>query len=215
MIKEKVTIRECQYNDVYAWLKHKHYAKRIPSMSYAFGLYENNILNGVCTYGKPASHSLCKGVCGTENSDLVYELNRLCVNDGLNRNTLSYFLAKTLKMLPRPKIIVSYADTAQNHIGYIYQATNWIYTGLTTKRKDRYDSENSNKHSRHTKKSKKYIELPLRERSQKHRYVYIIGDKRQKRTLRRSLKYEIKEYPKGFIGRYDASFKPETQCVMF
>jgi len=33
-------------------------------------------------------------------------------------------------------VVVSYADTSQNHHGYIYQATNWIYTGLSAKRPD-------------------------------------------------------------------------------
>ena len=27
--------------------------------------------------------------------------------------------------------MVSYADSGMNHCGYIYQATNWIYTGAT------------------------------------------------------------------------------------
>ena len=92
------------------WLLHKHYAKRLPPISFAFGLYKNIELVGVCTFGKPASPSLCVGVCGSKNSDFVYELNRLCVNDGLPKNTLSYFVSQCLKMLP-PLIIVSYADS--------------------------------------------------------------------------------------------------------
>ena len=39
-------------------------------------------------------------------------------------------------MITKPKVIVSYADTSLGHHGYIYQATNWIYTGLSAKRKD-------------------------------------------------------------------------------
>lgn len=30
---------------------------------------------------------------------------------------------------PHIKIVVSYADVDQNHLGIIYQATNWIYLG--------------------------------------------------------------------------------------
>jgi hypothetical protein len=32
------------------WILQKHYAKRLPSISYAFGLYENNDLVGIVTY---------------------------------------------------------------------------------------------------------------------------------------------------------------------
>lgn len=43
-----------------------HYAHRKPSISFAYGLFENNELIGCCTYGTPASSSLLKGVCGVE-----------------------------------------------------------------------------------------------------------------------------------------------------
>ena len=88
---------------------------------------------GICTIGKPPSPSLCIGICGESESQYVYELNRLVVNDGLPKNSLSYFVSRVLQLLPQT-ILVSYADTSQNHHGYIYQATNWIYTGLTQKR---------------------------------------------------------------------------------
>lgn len=38
------------------WLLKKHYAHRIPSISYAFGLFDRDgLLMGVCTYGFPPS----------------------------------------------------------------------------------------------------------------------------------------------------------------
>ena len=60
------------------WIMQKHYAKRLPSISYAFGLYEDSKLVGVVTYGIPASNSLCEGICGKEYKEFVIELNRLC-----------------------------------------------------------------------------------------------------------------------------------------
>ena len=36
--------------EVAPWLLNIHYAKRIPNIMYAFGLYENNNLVGVITY---------------------------------------------------------------------------------------------------------------------------------------------------------------------
>lgn len=47
----------------------------------------------------------------------------------------SFLISQSLKMVDK-EIVVSYADTSQNHIGTIYQATNFIYTGLTAKHKD-------------------------------------------------------------------------------
>ena len=199
------------------WLLNKHYAKRMCSISYAFGLFnDNNILQGVCTFGSPPSRSLCIGVCGIENADKVYELNRFIINDN-KKNIASFFIGKCLKLLPKYLIIVSYADTSKNHHGYIYQATNWIYTGLSAKRTERYDVNNPNKHSKTVTENKNnnYQDLAVRQRPQKHRYIYFTGSKTQKKYLRNALNYEKKEYPKGDNKRYDASYIPLTQIKMF
>lgn len=114
------------------WLLNKHYAKRLCSISYAFGLYIDNILVGVCTFGMPPSSNLAGSICGSDYEVNVLELNRLVVNDGLPKNSLSYFVSNAIKKLPSNRIIVSFADANMNHSGYIYQATNFIYTGLSS-----------------------------------------------------------------------------------
>ena len=43
----------------YPWILNKHYAKRIPHIMFAFGLYIDKGLKGIVTFGMPASHSLC------------------------------------------------------------------------------------------------------------------------------------------------------------
>ena len=100
----------------------RHYSGRKPTIKWAFGWYDNDRLMAVCTFGKPASNTLCDGVCGKSNSHYVYELNRLCREDDLSVQ-LSQFVAQCLKWLKSENvIIVSYSDTAMNHHGYIYQA---------------------------------------------------------------------------------------------
>ena len=211
-MKYKFNVLKIDSYQTYDWLLHKHYAKRIPSISFAFGLYdENNILQGICTIGKPASPSLCDGVCGKENSKYVFELNRLCVNDGLPKNTLSFFVSQILNKLP-PLIIVSYADKGQNHNGYIYQATNWIYTGASKERTD-IGSEDGT-HSRHYNKNIDY-KKNRKFRSSKHRYITFTGSKSEKKYFNKSLNYKTFSYPKGENKRYDATYKPNIQGRLF
>ena len=119
----------------YPWLLNKHYAKRIPQIMFAFGLYEENSMVGVITYGIPASPPLCMGICGKEYSDKVLELNRVCLMDN-TKNQASFLVANSIKLLPKISIIVSYADTEHGHVGYVYQATNFLYTGLSADRVD-------------------------------------------------------------------------------
>ena len=68
------------YKQAVDFLLPRHYSGRKPSITCSFGYFENNELKAVCTFGKPASNSLCIGVCGKEYSEKVFELNRLCVD---------------------------------------------------------------------------------------------------------------------------------------
>ena len=195
-------IREIPASLTHDWLLHKHYAKRIPSISFAFGLYDKeNILQGVCTFGSPPSHALVVGLCGGKYTSNILELNRLCVNDDCPKNTTSYFVSHCLKLLPKLTIVVSYADTTQGHIGYIYQACNFLYTGLSAKRTEWAVEGLEHLHSKslsdgetaETLKYKYGDKLFYRDRPQKHRYVYITGDKRtlEYKEIINSLKYTI------------------------
>ena len=189
------------------WLLNRHYAKRLPSISYAFGLFDEGELVGVCTYGSPASPSLCVGVCGEEHRDKVVELNRLVI-DSVKPNGASILVGRSLQLLPKPSIVVSYADTAQGHIGYIYQANNFYYTGATAERTDMGGEEG--KHSRHSKDPSIRVF-----RSSKHRYIIFTGTKKQKKFLKKKLNYSIEPYPKGESKKYDASGYVVKQGVLF
>jgi len=205
------------------WLLNKHYAKRIPSISFAFGLFDEMKLQGVCTFGTPASSTLLNGICGERYSKDVIELNRLVVNDNSEKNALSFFVSSAMKMLPKPKIIVSYADTSKHHNGYIYQACNFIYTGLSSKFIDPKVIGLEHQHHAtyaHGMTNKQLIEkfgdrLYFEDRARKHRYVFFTGTKKQKRNLLSNLNYDIKPYPKGNNKRYDASYNPQIQITMF
>lgn len=196
-----------KYEEVTPWLLEKHYAKRLPSISYSFGLYRENELVGVITYGVPASNSLCEGICGVQNKHLVIELNRLCLLNN-QKNEASFLVGNSIKLLPKPLVIVSYADSGQGHTGYIYQATNFIFTGTTKERTDMYAGDG--KHSRHA------TDPTIRQfRSAKHRYVYIHGNKKDKKHLLKCLNYEQMPYPKQQNKRYDSGGQVKTQQLLF
>jgi hypothetical protein len=196
--RNKINFTAIDYKTAVNFLLPRHYSGRKPNIKYSFGYYEQNELKAVCSFGKPANNNLCYGICGKENSNKVYELNRLCV-EGEIKIQLSKFVSWCLNWLSKDDlIIVSYADTQMNHNGYIYQATNWIYTGETKARTEKYVSDN--KHSRHYSKTQ---DNSIRKfRSAKHRYVYFATTKRNKKYYKSILNYEIKPYPKGENKNY-------------
>lgn len=191
----------------YPWLLNKHYAKRIPNIMFAFGLYVDDKLKGVITFGMPASNSLCFGVCGKEHQSKVIELNRLCLMDNV-KNQSSFLVSHAIQLLPKPSIVVSYADSGKGHVGYVYQASNFLFTGTTKERTDMFAGEG--KHSRHgTSDGARQI------RTAKHRYVYFHGSKTDKKVLMKSLNYEVMPYPKGESKNYDAGGAVITQDILF
>ena len=178
-------------------------------------------MQGVCTFGVPPSQDLIIGAVGIEYKDNFLELNRLVVNDGLPRNALSFFVSQSLKMLPTPMVVISYADSGQGHHGYIYQATNWIYTGMSAPHTDYLPEGQEGLHVRSLYNAgfsikTTNLKIVKVERSQKYRYFQFLGDKRQKRKMLSDLKFPIvKDYPKGDNTRYDASYETSPCGVLF
>lgn len=220
----KKEVRSIPREQAVGWILEKHYAHRIPSISWVFGLYLDDVLSGIVSYGTPSSSSLREGVCGKKHIEKVIELNRLVLNDGLPKNSTSYLVSQSLKQLPKPKIVVSYADTGQGHVGYIYQATNFIYTGLSAKRTDWKIKGMEGLHgqtiadmSRGKENRAGYMrerfgdDFFLEERDRKHRYIYFVGCP----ELRKELLYKEEPYPKGESKRYDSGKELATQALLF
>ena len=106
-----------------------HYSGRKVGCRYAFGLFEHDSLVGCCCYSIPASYTLCRGVCGEEMKSYVLELSRLVVTTDAHC-AAGRLIGGSLNQLS-DSVVVSYADCNEHvgHIGVVYQATNWLYTG--------------------------------------------------------------------------------------
>ena len=206
------TVERINNKEAHDLILNTHYAGRLPSISYSFGLFRDGVLAGIVTYGKPSSSPQRKGVCGPDFAGYVLELNRLCLVDNL-KNEASYLVGASLRMLPKPAVIISYADPEQGHEGYIYQATNFIYCGLTEKRTEWKVRGMEHLHSatladkfRGVKNPAKAIrakygdDFYLKPRPRKHRYIIFIGSKTEKRTFRKNLRYKQDQYPKKPTG---------------
>lgn len=108
-----------------------HYSKVIPvGKLVKIGAWENQKFIGCVLFGRGANKNMLKpfGL----NQDEGCELVRVALKK--HNTPVSKILSIAIKLLkksnPNLKLIVSYADLDQNHHGGIYQATNWVYTGL-------------------------------------------------------------------------------------
>lgn len=186
-----------------------HYAKRYPSISFAFGLFGDGELCGVVTYGTPPSSTLRRGVAGDKFIGAVLELNRLCLLHN-RKNEASLLVGRSLQMLPKNRIVVSFSDLSQNHQGYVYQAANFMYCGLSAKRSDWKvkgrehlhgmsiaDEFRGVKNRSQALRDKYGDDFYSEPRPRKHRYIFITGSKTFKKFTKREIKYKEQPYPKG------------------
>lgn len=187
----------------------KHYSRRASIFWAGFGLVENDQITGIVVYGQP-SPSIQKHAF--KNRDFrLYELSRLVIQSK-TKNAASFLVGNSLKLLKSPCAVVSYADTAYNHCGIIYQATNWFYTGASKPHEKTYLVDGKKVHAmtlydmgitdptRWAKENNIQTIPP----SIKHRYFQFIGNKKEKAKMIASLNYSIiKDYPKCNQLRYD------------
>jgi hypothetical protein len=185
-----VRVEKINASEAHPLILNVHYARRLPSISYAFGLFRGNEMSGVVTYGMPASPFVCSGICGEAHKGKVLELNRLVLRNN-RKNEASFLISNSIKQLPKPSIVVSYADTDRNHSGCVYQASNFYFAGTSTERTDIDPGEG--KHARHH-----LGDATARvRRSPKHRYFFIHGSKSERKTLMSALLWKIESaYPK-------------------
>jgi len=177
-----------------------HYLQTKASCTYAFALVEKQTdeIIGVILYGNPTAPTTMD-ICGESNRKNVIEITRLWIKDSTPKNTESFFIGNTLKLVPKP-IIVAFADPDANHIGIVYQASNFLYTGKSERGGKVISIKNNNIHNKtlwtQYKTASKIREVFGAENvyykpySTKYRYVYI-KDKKIKDQLR----YEIQPYP--------------------
>jgi hypothetical protein len=188
----------------------KHYSRRASIFWAGFALVENGMIQGVAVFGQP-SPPLQK-YAFKDRDFRLYELARVVVQTK-TKNAASFLIGGALKQLePKPCSVVSFADSEQGHAGYIYQATNWIYTGATVSHDHLYIVDGKRTHpmtlrDKGITNPKEWADangIETVKPMEKHRYFYLVGDRRQKRNMLAKLSYMVvDQYPKMIPCRYD------------
>lgn len=182
----------CSYEAAKFACKNYHYSKKTPKSKNVFaGVWENQKYIGAVIFGVGVNREL-SGPFNIESTQCC-ELVRVALTKHLS--SVSQIVSKAIRLLkgqsPGLKLIVSYADPEEGHIGVIYQAMNWVYTGVSNpSEKVFYKGEWVHKrvvdlrYGNH-KGFKSRKTLP------KYRYVYPLD-----RAMRKQIAPLAKPYPK-------------------
>ena len=187
-------------------------------------------LIGCIVFGQPVGRSAAESISKLISVYEVFELTRLFIHDGYGRNIESYSISKALDLIkrdfPKIKAIISYADGEQGHKGTIYQACNFYYQGNSSLAlmpnysvslvgppyqwvQSRTISSTYGSHNVEHLKKKIGHTFWRKKESSKHRYVYLLGNKIERKKILKNLKHPFNiEYPK------DASHTDEIEEVV-
>jgi hypothetical protein len=173
-----------------------HYAKCVPAVQFAYNVYNsNNEWCGVVCFGQGATPNIIKQFGMIQGE--VLELVRVALNG--KQEYTSQAVAMALKQLhkdnPLVKLIASFADNRQHHIGTIYQATNWIYLGKTDLGAKEYLVNGKWLHPRtlsnYSISQRKRIREnnPSRKIGDKFKYIFVYDKRLRKQYLKQALPY--------------------------
>ena len=199
-----MTVSAVAHRDVIEFCRRYHYSNTGGSNLWNWGLWHGVYLLGVVSYNLP-TRSVCDSIFGEDHWDHVWHMGRLAVADEVPKNAESRLIGGSLRAIekqhPGTWAIVTYAATDVGHIGYVYQATNALYTGTggdptwfidqEGRRRGRYLSGHvSDARAASMGWEKQASGGP------KHRYIYILGNKRERRERRALLRFPVLPYPK-------------------
>lgn len=181
-----------------------------------FGLFDtqSRLLIGVCVFHTVSAKEIVKGCFAIQSYSLegFMELGRLCMNPHHHeKNLTSFFLSGSIKLLRKIENVVAlltYADS-DHHTGYIYQACNFLYYGLTDQKKDFFVKQKDGTFKKLQRGKCRHLEGEWRDKSRKHRYLIIYDEKLK--TI-----WEKQPYPKAEQKapfNYEESNKPQQEFM--
>ncbi len=178
-------------HDAAAWaVEHWHYSGIMPTgKAVKYGVWEDTGFIGAVIYSRGASPYLGRWL-GLE-SDEVCELTRIALD--AHDVAVSHLIARTARDLaqtnPGLRAIISFADPVQGHSGRIYQASNWLYTGMSKGVRE-YRINGRWRHLRGAYYHPARPGAPMRTAPGKHRYVWPLD-----KQIRRRVSPHVKRYP--------------------
>jgi hypothetical protein len=123
----------CSHEAATYAVTHWHYSRRMPVPPLVrIGVWEDGRYVGCVLFSRGAATNLLRpyGLTNIEGC----ELTRIALTT--HRTPVSRIVAVAIRLLtsrnPGLHLIVSYADPAHGHLGAIYQAGGWVYTGTSS-----------------------------------------------------------------------------------
>jgi len=190
-------------------VEHWHYSRTMPasiSKPVKIGVWEDGSFIGAAIFTTGSSSKLVSpyGIANRQGC----ELQRVALT--VHRSSVTRIVAVAMKMIhrayPQLRLVVSFADPGEAHVGTIYQAGNWIYSGMSAPSQRYFDRMGIQRHSRNVK-ARAYCDkagvvnyarsdmVRVEMLPGKHRYLYPLDA-----AMRAQIEPLRKPYPKRAVS---------------
>lgn len=187
----------------------------------------NSEIVGVTVFG--IGHGTeARKVCGDKHYHETICLERGTCTYWCHPHSASYLIPRSCRLAHQEygwRIFYAYADPAAGEIGTVYQSCNWDYLGQGIGRNgESYHSEalylpTGEKYSGRQLRNKNIDRYSLRDSPNwelrrnldKHKYIWLIGTKRERKQLKAALRYPLLPYPKR--NQYQSKYQ-EVICKL-
>lgn len=136
-MKYRFEVKEITKEKALEMIQKYHYSNTLPKINKHFiGFFLKNELVGVVTlgWGTRPKHTIQRIFQNLDTKDYL-EIGRMCMTDEMPRNSESQMLSQLVKWIKRNipdlKILFTWADGMLGKVGYVYQASNFIYAGYS------------------------------------------------------------------------------------
>ena len=131
---DSIRVERCAVKVIRRAIVTGHYSGVMPdACQEAFAAF--NHLDGLVAavaYGPGGNNKTFAAILPGANSTNARELIRLWVHPNAPKNTASLIVSRSMKLLPvEVELIVTFADSGQEHVGTVYQALNFYYLGMS------------------------------------------------------------------------------------
>jgi hypothetical protein len=216
------SVKEIDFDTAQRIIKTYEWLGNMGTTEYCFGLYFGPYLAGVECFGRTAGTNVAASVCGPEYANRVITLARGACVDWAHPHSASFLIRRACNLMVEKgyNIFIAYSDEEAGEMGTVYQASNWLYCGMTGRsekfrtpdgkvrdarlvhaytrdRRGMVDHEYRTKCSRDEMRKQMIADgCEFFKGQPKHRYVGVYGDMRIKRAVLKALRWPIESYPK-------------------
>ncbi len=196
----------CSHEAATYAVKKWHYSRKMPVGKLAkIGCWESEIFIGVIIFGLGGGGACNGKQYGLKRNFEMAELQRVALRS--HESTVSRILSIACRLLtkqsPGIRLLISYADPAQDHHGGIYQGAGWLYTGRSA---DDWKAVWPDGREAHSRIAREHVQFGIKKTIDisgavrvpivgKHRYLLPLDDE-----IRARIEPLRKPYPKRAVS---------------